>query len=276
MLIDWFTVAAQALNFLVLMGLMKRFLYKPVLHAIDEREKQVTAKLADAEAKQAEARRERDAFQKKSEDLELQRATLLSQATDEARVERQRLIDEAQQEVEASGVRQQKAMRNDAEELGQMVRRRVQQEVFAIARSALGELATASLEERAVEVFTRRLREMKGPAKADLGEALKAASAPAIVRSAFELPAPQRGALQRALNEAFSVQVQLRFETAPSMIGGVELSANGQKLSWSIDDHLTSLEKSVVEALNKPPSPEHGHGARSSPPPGREAGERRA
>src|ERR1035441_6695689 len=39
MLIDWFTVGAQALNFLVLVWLMKRFLYKPILDAIDEREK---------------------------------------------------------------------------------------------------------------------------------------------------------------------------------------------------------------------------------------------
>ena len=35
MLIDWFTVAAQVVNFLVLMWLLKRFLYKPIVYAID-------------------------------------------------------------------------------------------------------------------------------------------------------------------------------------------------------------------------------------------------
>jgi F-type H+-transporting ATPase subunit b len=39
MLIDWFTVAAQAINFLILVWLLKRFLYKPVLNAVDAREK---------------------------------------------------------------------------------------------------------------------------------------------------------------------------------------------------------------------------------------------
>jgi F-type H+-transporting ATPase subunit b len=57
MLIDWFTVGAQALNFLILVWLMKRFLYKPILHAIDEREKRIAAELADADAKKAEAKR---------------------------------------------------------------------------------------------------------------------------------------------------------------------------------------------------------------------------
>jgi len=51
MLIDWFTVGAQALNFLILVWLMKHFLYKPILHAIDEREKRVAAELADADKK---------------------------------------------------------------------------------------------------------------------------------------------------------------------------------------------------------------------------------
>jgi len=51
MLADWFTIVAQALNFLILVWLMKRFLYKPVLHAIDEREKRIAKELADADAK---------------------------------------------------------------------------------------------------------------------------------------------------------------------------------------------------------------------------------
>lgn len=38
MLIDWFTVGAQVLNFVILMWLMKRSLCQPVLDAIDARE----------------------------------------------------------------------------------------------------------------------------------------------------------------------------------------------------------------------------------------------
>ena len=52
MLIDWFTVAAQALNFLILVWLMKRYLYKPIRHAIDEREKRIAAELAEGPSSQ--------------------------------------------------------------------------------------------------------------------------------------------------------------------------------------------------------------------------------
>ena len=66
MLLDWFTVGAQTLNFLVLVWLMKRVLYKPILDAIDAREKRIALALADAAAKKAEAQKERDEFQKKT------------------------------------------------------------------------------------------------------------------------------------------------------------------------------------------------------------------
>ena len=77
MLIDWFTVVAQAINFLILVWLLKRFLYKPILHAIDEREKGIAAQLAEAEAKKAEAQKERDEFQHKNETFDQERAALL-------------------------------------------------------------------------------------------------------------------------------------------------------------------------------------------------------
>lgn len=251
MLIDWFTIFAQVLNFLVLMWLMKRFLYKPILHAIDAREKRIAAELADADARTVEAKKERDEFQRKNEEFDQQRAALLSQATDEAKTERQRLLDEARQAADALSAKRQEALRSEARNLNQAIRRRTQQEVFAIARKALTDLATTTLEERMSAVFTRRLREMDGPAKEGLAGALKTAAEPARVRSAFDLPPEQRAAIQKALNETFSADIPVRFETEPDLVSGIELTTNGQKVAWSIADYLVSLEKGVDELLQE-------------------------
>ena len=255
MLVDWFTVGAQALNFLILVWLMKRYLYKPILTAIDARERKIAAELADADAKRAEAQKDRDEFQHKNEEFDQQRASLLKKATDDANAERQRLIEEARTAADALTAKRQEALRDDAKSLSLAIRRRTQQEVFAITRRALTDLATTSLEERLGEVFTRRLRELDGPAKAGLAEALKTAADPAVVRSAFDLPTEQRAAIQNALNEAFSADIRLRFETMPDLIGGIELTTNGQKVAWSIADYLGAMEKSVGELLNQPNKP---------------------
>lgn len=249
MLIDWFTVTAQVLNFLILVWLMKRFLYKPILNAIDAREKGIAAKLADADAKKAQAQKERDEFHHKNEEFDVQRAALFSKATDEAKAERQRLFNEARQAADAMSAKRQQTLQSDAQNLNQAIVRRTQDEVFAIARKALNDLAATSLEERMSEVFTRRLHELNGEAKVSLATALKTASQPTLVRSAIDLTEEQRGSIQKALNETFSADIPLRFETAPDIISGIELIANGQKVAWSIADYLASLEKSVGELL---------------------------
>ena len=256
MLIDWFTVLAQVVNFLILVWLLKRFLYRPILDAIDAREKRIAAELADADAKKVEAKKERDEFQRKNEEFDQQRAALLSKATDEAKAERQRLLDEARKAADALSAKRQETLRSEARNLNQAISRRARQEVFAIARKALTDLATTSLEERLGEVFTRRLREMDGKAKESLGETLKAASAPALVRSAFDLPMEQRAAIQNALNETFSAEIRVRFETAPDLVSGIELSTNGKRVAWSIADYLASLERGVDELLKEKDKPE--------------------
>ncbi|HEV2692768.1 MAG TPA: F0F1 ATP synthase subunit B [Verrucomicrobiae bacterium] len=256
MLIDWFTIGAQALNFLILVWLLKRFLYQPILNAIDAREKLIAQELADAAAKKSEAKTERDEFQKKNEDFDRQRTDLLTKATDEAKAERQRLLDEARKAVDALGAARQESLVNDARNLNQAIRHRVQKEVFAIARKALADLATTSLEERMGEVFTRRLRALDDRAKAMLGEALKKNPEPAVIRSTFELPAGQRAAIQNALNETFAAEISVRFETAPDLVSGIELVANGQKVGWSISDYLAALENGVGDLLKEKAKPE--------------------
>jgi F-type H+-transporting ATPase subunit b len=102
----------------------------------------------------------------------------------------------------------------------------------------------------------RRLRELNGKASERLGAALEAANEPALVRSAFELPTAQRAAIQSALDEVFSAEIRVRFETASDLIGGIELTTNGQKVAWSIDAYLRSLEKSVGTLVGDPDPPE--------------------
>jgi len=265
MLIDWFTVGAQALNFIILVWLLKRFLYKPILHAVDAREKRIAAELADADAKKAEAQKERDDYQHKNEEFDQQRAALLSKATDEAKAERQRLLADARKAADALSTKRQEALRSDAQNLNQAIRRRTQQEVFAIARKALTDLATASLEERMSEAFTRRLLTIGSNAKEGIATALKTASEPAVVRSAFDLPEAQRAAIKKALNETFSAEIHVRFATAPDLISGIELTTNGQKIAWSIADYLASLEKGVDELLKEKDKPEAKAGPKPDP-----------
>jgi F-type H+-transporting ATPase subunit b len=255
MLIDWFTVGAQVLNFLVLVWLLKRFLYRPILHAIDAREQRIAQALADADAKQAEAIRERDELRQKNEAFDGQRTALLTRATDEAKAERLRLLDEARQAADTLRGEHREALLREQQGLHDEIARLARDQVFAIARKTLVDLAGTELEQRVSEVFVQRLRALDPEAKADLAQALETASGSVRVRSAFELPAEQQAAIRAALDETFSADIPLRFEMAPGVVSGIELIANGHKVAWSIAEYLASLENGVGELLKEPPKP---------------------
>jgi F-type H+-transporting ATPase subunit b len=251
MLIDWFTLTAQALNFLILVWLMKRYLYRPILDAIATREKLIAGELADAAAKKAEAQKEREGFEHKNQEFDRRHAALMSKAAAEAKAEGERLLVAARQAADALLSQRAETLIQEAQALHKTLTGRAQQEVFAIARQALADLAGARLEERMGAVFIGRLGALDGKAKAELSGALKTAADPALVRSTCHLPAAQRAAIQKVLAEMSDGRTQVRFETSPDLVCGIELVTHGRKFAWSIADYLASLAKGVEELLQK-------------------------
>ena len=213
MLIDWFTVIAQAINFLILVWLMKRYLYQPILKALDAREQRIAAELADADAKRAEALAEREEFKHKNEEFDSQRDGLMSKATKDAAAEHSRLLDEVRKDADELRGKLQDKLGNEFRNLHDEIARRTQAEVFAIARKTLSELSGTSLEARMVEVFVQRLRELDDNERSKL--AVIAAQDTVTVRSAFELPQPQQASIEASIKSTLGSNSPVRFEIVP-------------------------------------------------------------
>jgi F-type H+-transporting ATPase subunit b len=248
MLIDWFTVLAQAVNFMILVWLLKRFLYKPVLAAIDAREIKIAAALKDAATKRAEAEAERDGFQSKSTAMEAQRTQMLRKATDEANAERQRLLAASRSDADALRTKLTDDVKNERIELNREIVMRTREEVIAVVRKTLSDLAGTTLEDRIVEVFIRRLHDLHEP-KTPLITEGPASAAPVRVRSAFELGPAARSAIDAAIADCLGISVNSTFETVPDLVSGIELIVGGKKFAWSITDYLASLSESVASIL---------------------------
>ncbi len=257
MLIDWFTVGAQVVNFLILAWLLKRFLYHPILDAIDAREKRIATELANAAKQQASATEERENFEQRNSELDRNKATLLKEATEAAHVERQRLLDEARQAASALIAKGKASLQSEAHALHHDIRQRTSQEVFAIADKALTDLAGITLEARMVDVFVAHLRDLNDTDKAALSKALKTSGQPLVVSSTFALSDEQRNLLETTIQPLQDKAPALRYETVPELVCGIELCAEGYKVDWSIAEYLVSLEKSIDDLL-KPASTSQG------------------
>jgi F-type H+-transporting ATPase subunit b len=250
MLIDWFTVGAQVFNFIVLVWLLKRFLYKPILDAIDAREKRIAGELANADLRMSEAMKSRTELQAKGTRFEEERGALLATAIRDAKVEGQRLLDDARQAADALALQRNLALQSETVKLSGELSRLAAAESINIARAALKDLAGSDLETRICEVFARRLRAMDSQKKQSLGILLTSPADKAVVTSSFELSSADKMVIQTALNESFSADIHLHFATSSNTMGGIELSVGGQRLSWTIADYLKSLEEKFAALLS--------------------------
>ena len=244
MLIDWFTVAAQLVNFLILLWLLKRFLYQPVLKALDEREKKIAAELEHAANVEAEAAHEKTEWQKKNAGFEEQRQLMLKQTTDEAATQRSKLLDKAREEYDALHSKLLATLKRETEERREESEQRISDEIFALAEKLLTELADESLEARIIDKFCRKL-EANGTEMAKQLAGEDGAPKQAVVRSAFTLDQSQREKIGKTIAALVGTETPLSFEQSENAGCGIELCVNGYCLSWRIDAALDALKQSA-------------------------------
>ena len=253
MLIDWFTVIAQILNFLVLIALLKYFLYGPILQAMDTREQTIVQQLAQATIAKGEAEREAEVYREKNLRVELDRQALLAQAKIEAEEQRKTLITQARDEVESLQTGWREALRREQQTFLDTLRQRVAEQVHRIAQRVLQDLASASLEQQVIATFIARLQSLDLQQREGLMTSVQHADTGALISTAFPLPDTTQAELMTIVQECLSDQYQcpVRFECVPDMVCGIELKTPGHKIGWSIAHYLQTLEDGVVTALEE-------------------------
>lgn len=249
MLIDWFTVAAQVANFLVLVLLLRRFLYTPILRVMAERQRGIDEQLTEAARLHEEASAEAERHRIAVERFANQHEERLRQSRDELDTERRARLKEARDEIDELQKRWWAAVEREREGFLTELRQRVAEQVVDVARRALEDLAGESLESRVVDRFLDRLEDLDPAHQATLARAALQDGGPVRVRTAFPLSPDVRDQLATAVDKALGTGHELRFEVAPRLVSGVELRAGGQSLAWTIEDYLESLEQTISSAL---------------------------
>jgi len=260
-LINWFTVIAQIVNFLVLVYLLKWFLYRPIIKAMDEREKRIADQLEEAEKREDAARQEKERHQEMNSELESRREGLLGQMKEDVETQRKELVGQARQKVDAVRANWLEALEREKEAFLQDLRERTGKYTYAVARRALKDLANVDLEHQMVRVFIERLKNLDQEEKEALGAAIDKSNPIVRVTSAFEIPQDGSQEIAQVLQAYLSEPIDLQLSTSPDVISGIELNAQGHKIAWSLRDYLEGLETTFAEALtaqvNRPIAGQH-------------------
>ena len=252
MQIDWLTVTAQILNFLVLIWLLKRFLYRRVLDALAHREQRIRNQFTQAEHREAEATRMTQHYETLRTQLEQVRTEQLAQARRDADDIREQLREKARSEVTAQRERWLADFDHEREQIIAQTRHQIARQVAQATRQALVDLADVELEQQAVRVLLRRLHALDDDERNELAALM--GDEPLTVSTSFDLSTALRDELTAAIRQLLNSE-SIQFIRSDDDGFGLALSVGGRTLGWSVAEYLLDLERDLDQAMRSPHAP---------------------
>lgn len=249
MAIDWLTVAAQIVNFLVLVWLLQRFLYRPIVTAMDRREQRIAERLAEAKRKSDEADREADRLRAEREQLAACRDQTLNEVREEAEHLRVSMLDEIRKEIEEKKKKWSSQIDEEQQNFFQELRQKAGQQIFAVTRRVFRDMANADVERLMTQLFVERMQSLNKEQKKRLKDAVADGYAAAVVRSAFEVPASLRRRLTKVIHDEIGGGIDVVYQASEEIGCGIELRAGSQVVSWSLDGYLDAMEAHLTQLV---------------------------
>ena len=235
---SWTTFALEVVNFLALIWILERLLYRPVLRAIEERRAEVEATLAEARTAQAEAERLKRDYEDRMRDWGKERERAREQLTAELETERARRGQVLEASLEAERVRREAVERARETEARRGDESAARREGLGFASRLLARLAGPELEAKVFAVALEDLSELPPERIAALREAAIAAGGRVDVASGYELSPAERDRCARALARVIGGMLDIRYREDVTLLAGVRVSIGPWLLCANLRDEL--------------------------------------
>ena len=247
--IDWLTAIAQIVNFLILVLLLKRFLYGPILKAMDSREKGISARAEEAKRHAEEAQREKEDYSRRLREFDVLRQQMLAQVHEEAESLRKELQADARHEVDVQRSGWLGASARERDLFVRGLSERVTRAACSIARRAVSELSSATLEQCIVERMIAMLPQLSEAERTGFIDAVCASGRCITATSSFDVPQALRENLLREVRQHLIPDAEIRFERSEDSLCGIRLSAGGRTIPWNLEDYISDLEEQLIRPL---------------------------
>ncbi|BBO76332.1 ATP synthase subunit b 1 [Desulfosarcina widdelii] len=243
MLIDWFTVFAQIVNFLILVWLLNRFLFKPIRGAMAKREKKMTDALNRARQAEQEAQARALALEQERNALADARESLMAEARQEVEGWRETALERVKEEVESLRKAWMSSMSRDRQAFLDRLKRRLVHQVVQIGEKTLRDLSDQDLNRQVLRVFLKKV--------ADRKDALnhRASGQELVVQSGIPLDDADDHLLRNRLAAWFPTATPVRLEVHPELGMGIELVIGDRTAAWHLADYLKDLEAEIMDNL---------------------------
>jgi len=241
MSVDWITVLAQIVNFLVLIWLLKRYLYRPILNGIDAREAEIAERMSAASLAEEKAEATEAEYIEQIATLHANEMAMTDSARQKAEAARDILLADAQELFEKERTDWKAHLELEGHKYIADLHKTGASALLSLTRKALDDLADETLEERIVAHVATRLAPMSD-------ELLKAASGATEAIATTRDPLPDT-ARERLIADMHNIlpNITLRFEIDTTQSLGLILRMGGAQVAWTIDTYIDGLDAILEE-----------------------------
>lgn len=243
MSVDWVTVAAQIGNFLVLVWLLKRFLYKPILNGIDAREAEIATRMGEAEVAQKKATAAEAAFIEQKQKLLADNSVHAERIREQAEHEKDALLADTRKNLEREKQDWQAHLEAEQERFTRELHLASAEVLYQLVRRALRDLADEDLEEHIALNVISKLE----PLAQELASAADH-SEQAIATTHSPLPEHTQKKMKAAL-ERLAPGLALSFATDARQAPGLILRIGSVQVAWMIDSYTDELIGLLTDRL---------------------------
>lgn len=247
MQINWFEVFAQILNFFILLFLLNKFLFKPVMAAMERREEEISKTIKNAEAKFSEADVLVHDYEKKLSEIKNQEEIILTQAKKDAEEKREILLNQYKEEVLLKKQNFENDFNNEKADFVKEFRKFLAGYTLKISKKVLEPLSATDLEDK---VFQGLIKNLENIDPEILKEERKVEKGNIIVESSGEISKTQKEELEEKILKAVNSEKSkyaIEFNKNPDLIYGYKIIFNTFTINENLNFYLKDLEEEVIK-----------------------------
>jgi F-type H+-transporting ATPase subunit b len=236
--LDWTTFLLEALNFLILVWILKRFLYQPILDVIAQRRARIEGTLADAKKIQDEALELKTQNEQQLKEWDIKQEAAQMKLTEEIGVKRDHMMSDLAADIEREREKNAALEEVHHQEWMRSTETKALMQASQFSASLLSRLASTELEAKLFDILLEDLQKLTPEETASLIEVADRSEMRMHVASAFPLPSDQRTQLVETLTKLVGKILPTEFSEDSSLISGIEVSVGPWVLHANLRDEL--------------------------------------
>lgn len=244
---NWSTFLFQIVNFLILVFILYKVLYKPITNIIKKRRQVIAEQFAQARSEQEDAEKIKKEYNTKLMEINREQNRILTQVRQEGEAERNRLIAQAVKEAALERTKGMQSLDQDIEKRLDDLQAHIVASVTHLAKHLLQQVAGKDLDEYLGKHMVNKIRDLN---KEDLHLPMNKA-VDATLFAAQELGHHMVDQFRAALHEVFGQDVDVTVRTESSMAAGFRLEIGDLVLDAGIDRQLEEWTKNLQKSLRR-------------------------